>query len=158
MFPYPILTLSLLVMWLLLNEFSLGHLLLGGIIAVLSSWAMASLQPEKPILNKWYLIPKLVVLVLVDIIRSNIAVSWVILRGHSRGHHSSFITIPLEIEEPIALAILAVIVTCTPGSAWLEYDSRQRTVLIHVFDLIDDDAWRNLLKDRYETLLLEIFS
>ncbi len=158
MFPYPILTLCLLAMWLLLNDMTLGHLLLGSIIAVFASWAMAALQPEKPKLGKWYLLPKLIGLVMLDIIRSNLAVSWVILRGRARGHHSSFITLPVELEEPIALAILAVIITSTPGSAWLEYDSRQRTVLIHVLDLIDEDEWRDLLKTRYETLLLEIFS
>lgn len=158
MFPYPILTLSLLAMWLLLNDMTLGHLLLGSIIAVFASWAMAALQPEKPKLGKWYLLPKLIGLVMLDIIRSNLAVSWVILRGRARGHHSSFITLSVELEEPVALAILAVIITSTPGSAWLEYDSRQRTVLIHVLDLIDEDEWRDLLKTRYETLLLEIFS
>lgn len=158
MFPYPLLTVALLVMWLLLNDFTLGHLLLGSIVAVFASWGMAALRPDKPKLRKWYLLPKLFAIVMVDVIRSNLAVSWVILRGRTRGHHASFINLPLDIDDPTALAVFAVIITSTPGSAWLEYDSRRRSVLIHVLDLIDEDEWRDQLKNRYEKLLLEIFS
>ena len=158
MFPYPLLTIALLLMWLLLNGFTLGHFILGSTVAVFASWGMAALRPDKPRLRKWYLLPKLFGIVMLDIIRSNLSVAWIILRGHPAGHRSSFITLPLELRDPTALAILAVIVTSTPGSAWLEYDSRHSSVLIHVLDLTDDDAWSDLLRNRYEKLLLEIFS
>ncbi|MFN3503435.1 MAG: Na+/H+ antiporter subunit E, partial [Allorhizobium sp.] len=69
---------------------------------------------------------------------------------------SGFITVPLEIEHPTALAIMAVILTSTPGSAWLAYDERRKTVLIHVLDLIDEEQWIENIKHRYERLLLEI--
>ncbi|SSC70018.1 unnamed protein product [Ciceribacter sp. T2.26MG-112.2] len=127
-------------------------------MGIFAAWAMATLRPAKPRLKKWYLLPKLFMLVMTDIIRSNVAVAWAILRGRPRGHHSGFIDIPLELKDPMGLAILAVIVTSTPGSAWLEYDSSRNSVFIHVFDLIDDDEWRNVLKNRYERLLLEIFA
>jgi Multisubunit Na+/H+ antiporter, MnhE subunit len=158
MFPYPLLTIALLLMWLLLNSFTFGHLILGSTVAVFASWGMAALRPDKPKLRKWYLLPKLFGIVMLDIIRSNLAVAWIILRGRAPGHRSSFITLPLELRDPTALAILAVILTSTPGSAWLEYDSRRSSVLIHVLDLVNDDAWRDLIKNRYEKLLLEIFS
>lgn len=158
MFPYPLLAISLTLMWLLLNGFTLGHVLLGAAVGIFSSWAMATLRPSKPRLKKWYLLPKLFLLTMSDIIRSNLAVAWTIIRGRARGHHSGFIDIPLELKDPMGLAILAVIVTSTPGSAWLEYDSSRNSVFIHVFDLVDEDQWRDVLKNRYEKLLLEIFA
>jgi len=39
--PYPLLSLALLVMWLLLTRFSLGHLILGSGIALIAGKAMA---------------------------------------------------------------------------------------------------------------------
>ena len=45
-FPYPILTAALLLMWLLLTSFSVAQLLLGGIISAGASRAMAALQPS----------------------------------------------------------------------------------------------------------------
>ncbi|WP_080868011.1 Na+/H+ antiporter subunit E [Agrobacterium tumefaciens] len=99
MLPYPVLTLFLLVMWLLLNGFTLGHLVLGTFVAVTSSWAMATLRLDKPKLRKWYLPPKLFAIVMIDILRSNIAVCVVILRGRPQGHRPAFITIPLELKD-----------------------------------------------------------
>ena len=158
MLPYPILSLCLTLMWLLLNGFSLGHLLLGLLVAIFAGWALASLRPDKPKLKKWYLLPKLFGVVFVDVIRSNIAVSWLLLKGKRRKDTSGFLLVPLEIEDPTALAIMAVIVTATPGSAWLEYDSGDKTVLIHVLDLIDKETWIDTIKQRYEALLMEIFA
>ncbi|MBX9469150.1 MAG: Na+/H+ antiporter subunit E [Rhizobium sp.] len=156
MIPHPLLSLSLLVMWLLLNAFTLGHLILGSVVAIFGGWAMASLRPDKPRMKKWYLLPKLFWLVFADIIRSNIAVALLIIRGKRQKHTSGFITVPLEMEHPTALAIMAVILTSTPGSAWLAYDGRRKTVLIHVLDLIDEEQWVRNIKHRYERLLLEI--
>lgn len=156
MIPYPVLSFCLVIMWLLLNDFTLGHLVLGSVVSVFAGWALASLRPDKPQIRNWHLLPKLVLLVFVDIIRSNAAVALLIVRGKKRPHTAGFITVPLEIEHPVALAAMAVIITSTPGSAWLAYDSRKKTVLIHVLDLIDEDAWVATIKQRYETLLLEI--
>ena len=158
MFPYPILTACLIVMWLLLNGFTLGQFVLGALVAVVASWAMASLRPEKPNLAKWYLLPKLFLRVVYDIVVSNLAVAWVILRSGRRRHSPGFLTIHLEIRNQFALALLAVILTSTPGSAWLEYDSNDNTVLLHVLDIQNEAAWRETIKNRYEKLLLEIFA
>ncbi|MGI2034702.1 Na+/H+ antiporter subunit E [Rhizobium panacihumi] len=158
MLPYPLLTVSLLLMWMLLNGFTPGHFILGTLVAVFASWAMASLRPDKPKIRRWHLLPKLIIIVLFDIIRSNIAVATVLVFGRRKGRHSAFLTIHLEIEDRTALAVLAVILTSTPGSAWLEYDQHDRTVLLHVLDLVDEAEWIDLIKNRYEKLLMEIFA
>jgi multicomponent K+:H+ antiporter subunit E len=158
MLPYPILSICLLIMWLLLNRISLGHLVLGAMVAIFAGWALAALRPDKPKLKKWYLLPKLFAIVFLDIARSNLAVAALILKGKRRSHTSGFLLVPLKIEDPTALAILAIILTSTPGSAWLEYDSREKTVLIHVLDLINEEEWITTIKQRYEVLLMEIFA
>lgn len=157
MLPYPVLTLALLVFWLLLNGFTLGHLILGSLVAVFASWTMTALRPDVPRVRKWYLLFKLLGIVIVDIIRSNIAVASVILKGRPTGHTSDFLLMPLETEDRTALTLLAIILTSTPGSAWLEYDSRDKTVLLHVLDVVNKERWMDMIKNRYEKLLLEIF-
>lgn len=155
-FPYPLLTASLLAMWLLLNGLSVGHVLLGSAIAVAASHVTVALQPAKPRMKRWYLLPKLVLIVVADIWRSNIAVARLILRRNQSRRVSGFIVVPLELRQPTGLAILACIVTSTPGTAWVEYDSVENKVLLHVFDLVDETHWIDLIKNRYERLLLEI--
>ena len=156
--PYPVLTAVLVLAWLLLNRFSPGHLVLGTAVALIAGKSMSALQPVKPRLRRWDLIPRLLGIVFADIVRSNLAVAQLILtRGDHGRRRSGFIEIPLELRDPTALAILAVIITATPGSAWMQYEARRDTVLLHIFDLVDEAEWIALIKGRYEHLLLEIF-
>ena len=155
--PYPILTAALLVMWMLLTSFSPGQFLLGAIVAVAASRAMATLQPSKPRLRRWQLIPLLFGTVMLDILRSNVAVAGIILRGGGRGRKPGFVAIPLDLRDRTGLAVLACIVTSTPGTAWVEYANDSNVLLIHVLDLIDEEEWVVLIKNRYEALLMEIF-
>lgn len=155
--PYPLLTASLLVMWLLLNGASIGHVILGALIAVGASRAMAALQPDKPRIRRWHKIPVLIGKVLADIYRSNVAVSGIILQGSRRQRTPGFVVIPLQLRDRTALAVLACIITATPGTAWVEYHAENGRLLIHVLDLVDQQAWIDLIQSRYEKLLMEIF-
>jgi multicomponent K+:H+ antiporter subunit E len=155
--PYPVLTAALLLMWMLLTAFTPGQFLLGGAVAVAASRAMAALQPSKPRLRRWQLIPRLVGIVMLDILQSNVAVAGLILRGSGRERTSGFVAIPLDLRDRTGLAVLACIVTSTPGTAWVEYAHDANVLLIHVLDLVDEEEWIALIKDRYESLLMEIF-
>jgi multicomponent K+:H+ antiporter subunit E len=99
---------------------------------------------------------RLAFIVLLDITRSNIAVARIILTPTHR-MKSGFVTIPLDLRDHYGLAILACIITSTPGTVWVNYDSARGVLLIHVLDLIDEAAWVDLIKNRYERSLMEIF-
>lgn len=155
--PYPLLTLSLVVMWVLLNSFSVGHVLLGSAIALGAARVMVALEPEPVRVRRWSAAVRLALMLLYDILRSNIAVSSIILRGRRTARVAGFIVVPLELRHPMALALLSCILTSTPGTAWLEYQTANGRLLIHVLDLYDEQAWIDLIKNRYERLLMEIF-
>lgn len=155
--PYPLLVISLIITWLLLAGFSFGQLLLGSIIALIAAWTLAALRPAKPRIKRWDLLPKLFAIVFYDIVRSNIAVASIILHGGKRIGKSNFMTIPLDLRDPTGLACLAIIITSTPGTIWVDYNSARSILTLHIFDLVDEAAWLNLIKNRYEYLLREIF-
>ena len=50
-----------------------------------------------------------------------------------------------------------LVLTATPGTSWARFDSRRNVLTIHVFDLIDEAAWMERFKERYERRLMEIF-
>lgn len=156
--PHPILALMLLLMWLLLTRFSPGQFILGSVVALVAAKAMSALEPEPVTIRKWYRIPALLWMLFVDILRSNIAVAWLILNNGRHGQRrSGMIEIELQIRDRSALAILAIIITATPGTAWLGWNPRRGTLLLHVFDLVDELDWQNIIKNRYEKALREIF-
>lgn len=155
--PYPLLTASLILMWLLLNSFTLGHLVLGAIIALIATHAMTALEPSKPKIRRWSSILILFASVFIDIAQSNIAVIRLIFGARRNSFKSGFVLIPLELQDRTGLAVLACIITSTPGTSWVEYNSKHSTILIHVLDLVDEQEWIDTIKQRYESRLKEIF-
>ncbi|RYD53812.1 MAG: Na+/H+ antiporter subunit E [Sphingomonadales bacterium] len=155
--PHPLLAAALLIMWLLLNQsVSPGHLVLGAIVALLASHALAALRPEPVRFRAAGPALGLACLVLADIVRSNIAVSRIVLVPRER--ISGFVRVPLDLTSIHALTVLACIVTATPGTLWVQFDRANGVLLLHVLDLIDEEAWIRLIKDRYEARLLRIFA
>lgn len=153
--PYPLLFVALVVMWLLLSGYSRGQAILAVLVAVAATHGFAALGEASPRIHRWLAIPELFGIVLWDIVLSNLAVARIILFGARR--RSGFIAVPLRIRNPSALGILSVIVTATPGTAWFDYSAARNEVLIHVFDLDDEEHWKTLIANRYERRLLEIF-
>ena len=155
--PHPLLSLVIVVMWLLLNRVSPGHLVLGMVVALVAGRAMAALVPVRPRIRHWDRVAVLAWRVFVDIVRSNASVARLILGGASTGRRQGFVDIELELSDPTGLAVLALIVTATPGTAWIDYDAAHGRLLLLVFDLVDPDEWRETVNQRYGRLLMEIF-
>lgn len=156
--PYPLLALALLAMWLLLTQsLAPGQLVLGGAVALVATHAMAALKPEKARIRSYRPIPRLVAAAFADIVRSNIAVARIVLLPGQRERVSGFVRMPLDMQSPYGLTILACIITATPGTLWVQFDRKAGRLLVHVLDLIDEEAWIQLIKHRYERLLMEIF-
>ena len=156
--PSPVVSAGLLVLWLLLNGLSVGHILLGGTVALIGGWAFAVLEPPKMRLRRPLTVFRLAAFVFADIVRSNVAVARIILGLEPRRWTSGFVDIPLQLRDPYALAALACIITSTPGTLWVDFDEASGTLTIHVLDLVDETEWVRTIKGRYERLLLEIFA
>ena len=156
--PFPMVSAGLLVLWLLLNGLSAGHILLGGAVALIGGWAFAALEPPKMRLRRPLTVFRLAAFVFADIVRSNVAVARIILGLEPRRWTSGFVDIPLQLRDPYALAALACIITSTPGTLWVDFNEASGTLTIHVLDLVDENEWVRTIKGRYERLLLEIFA
>jgi multicomponent K+:H+ antiporter subunit E len=157
MLPFPLVSAGLLVLWLLVNQtLSPGHLLLGGAVALAGGWLLRALEPPMGRPQRLRSIIRLMGFVAADVIRSNVAVALIVLGLRDRT--SGFVHIPLELRQPYGLAILACIITSTPGSLWVGFDEATGTLTMHVLDLIDEGEWIRTIKGRYERLLLEIFA
>lgn len=156
--PYPVLFVGLFVMWLLIQQsLGVGQSIMAFIIAFCATHAMAALTPDQPKIRNPHKIIQLIGVVAVDVVRSNYAVARIILEGSKKEQTSGFVLMHLKLKDKVGLAVLSCILTATPGSAWLEYNAADNTVLIHVLDLVDETEWVDTIRHRYEALLLEIF-
>lgn len=156
--PAPLLSLALLALWLLLNRsLSPGDLVLGAVLGLAIPVLTAGLRPLPVRIRKPGVIVRLAFAVMVDTTRSNIAVARLLLRPSTRRHPAGFVHVPLEVRDPNALAVLAMIVCITPGSAWAELSVDRSMLLVHLLELDDAAAIVAEIKQRYERPLMEIF-
>ena len=155
--PHPVLTVSLTIFWLILQQdISLGHILLGLAVGMGAGIATANLGLEKPKLRKPWLIVSLVAVVIYDVVRSNAGVAWVVATQGSAPKAAGFVIVPLTLRDHTMLAFLAIILTATPGTVWLEFDEHRGELLLHILDLVDEATWIDIITNRYERRLLEI--
>ncbi|MGV2865196.1 Na+/H+ antiporter subunit E [Achromobacter sp. ESBL13] len=147
----------LFVLWLVLNEsLSAGQIALGAALALWFTWAASRLRPlhARP-RRLWKAVP-LFLHVSADIIRSNIAVAKLILSPRRNEFSPGFIMIPLTMRDPHGLAMLACIVTYTPGTVWVDLTA-DHELKLHVLDLQNEQHWVDLVQQRYERPLMEMF-
>jgi multicomponent K+:H+ antiporter subunit E len=156
-FPHPILSLSLVLLWLLLNNStSPGHILLGALLAVLIPLFSRRFWPMRLHLARPALVPGFVGLVLWDILVANFRVALLVL-GPAERIRPRFVEVPLELEGDFPLTLLAGVVSLTPGTVSAEIDEERRRLLVHALSEDEPEVLVQAIKRRYETPIREIF-
>jgi multicomponent K+:H+ antiporter subunit E len=145
-------------MWLVLNgALTAADVLLGALVATIAVVALAAVETPRVRRIRGRLVLELLMVVLADVVRSNLAVAWIVVRPSDRRRKAGFVSIPLQLRNPRGLAMLACIITSTPGTAWAGYDSASGVLTMHVLDLIDEADWAQVIHERYERRLTEMF-
>ena len=157
LFPHPLLSLGVFVASILLSaSLTPPSILLGLVMALAAPQVMRVMRVDPVRVRAPGAIARLAGRVAVDVLRSNLAVAQILV-GRRADRVSGFIHIPLDLKDRYGLAVLAVIITSTPGTLWVEYDRARGRLLMHVLDLVDEETWVRTIKDRYESPLMEIF-
>lgn len=156
--PAPILSATLFVVWLLLNNtLEAAHVLLAAVLALLLPHLTERFRPEKPRPRAPLAMLRLLFVVLGDIVVANIEVARRIL-GPERAIRPQFVRVPLALRDPHAIALLAAIITMTPGTVSADLDEDRTVLLVHAFNVDDEAALVAQIKRRYEAPLQEIFA
>jgi multicomponent K+:H+ antiporter subunit E len=156
--PSPLLSGLLVVSWLMLNESaSVGHLLLAVLLAVAIPWWTNRFRADHTaVLRKPELALRFALRVLVDIVVSNIDVARRVL-GPEAVLQSRWLWVPLDVRSPAGhRAVLAGMVTLTPGTLSSEFSPDRRFLLVHALHCTDEAEAVAEIKARYEAPLLEI--
>ena len=157
--PHPILTVVIAGVWTaLVNQLSLGHLLIG-----IDARAWSSRGSRAPIgriarsSGGLMRILEYALVVLWDIIVSNVQVAYLVLFRRGASLRSQFVTVPLDLETPEAITVLAGTITMTPGTVSADLAADGSAILVHCLETSDPEATARQIKSRYERRLKEIF-
>ena len=139
--PHPLLSASLVLVWLLLqNSLDLGNLLLGLVLGLGIPLWTRGLWPKRLRVRSW-----------VAVLRYSVMVSGdIVLR-------TRWVSVPLELSSPEAITVLAGTVTMTPGTVSCDLSADGRYLLVHCLDAPDTEQIVREIKTRYEARLKEIF-
>ena len=156
--PHPVFTFVILVLWLVVsNSISPGALILGALLGVLLPLYSRNFWPYHPRVRSPLRLLRLFGMVLFDIIVANFNAAKLIL-GPRRALHPAFVTVPLDLTDPVAITMFTSFISLTPGTVSAELSPDRRTLLVHSLDVDDPERLIRHLKQRYEAPLLEVFT
>ncbi|PWJ10201.1 Na+/H+ antiporter subunit E [Jannaschia seohaensis] len=156
--PHPLLSLTLLLVWIgLVNKFTLGNLILGAAFGLVIPMLTAPYWPNRPRLARPFKIAEYIAIVLWDIVVANVQVAMIILFRKEPEIRSHWIKVPLKLTSAEAITVLAGTITMTPGTVSATLAADASAILVHCLHTDDPDAVRDEIKSRYESRLLEIF-
>jgi multicomponent K+:H+ antiporter subunit E len=155
-FAHPVLSVLLGVSWLALSHsiepiHLLSALLIGLVVPRLLKPFLADASGLY-----WPAIPRLVGIVLWDIIVSNVVVAKLVL-GPLGNMAPGWIPVPLASGHHRVNALFASIITTTPGTVSAVIDESERVIWVHALNCDDVSAMAADMKSRYEEPLLAIF-
>ena len=143
--------------WLLMNDqVTRGHVLMALVLALLIPPFAARLDREFARIGNLRGAPRMLGILLLDIVRSNITVALQVL-GPEAKIRPGFTWVPLDIANIHGIAALTSIITLTPGTVSSALSDDRRHLLVHVLNLDDADRVVRQIKTRYEAPLMEIF-
>ncbi len=156
--PHPLLTLTLIAVWmLLLNAFSVGGLLVAIVLGVAIPMATSRYWPGVPRVRLGRRAGAYALIVLWDIVVANVQVAYLILFRRAGQLRSTWITVPLDLRAPEAITALAGTITLTPGTVSCDVADDGSALLIHALHEPEPDLAVARIKRRYEARLKEIF-
>lgn len=157
--PHPGLSVLLVIVWLLMaNALTWGGLLLGVVFGVALPIMTAPFWPQRPKLRFGAPALAYVGVVLWDIVLANFQVAALILFRRTRDLQPRWLVIPIALDTPEAITVLAGTISLTPGTVSADVSADGRFLLVHALDVADEAAEIARIKTRYEARLQRVFA
>lgn len=158
LFPHPLLTVLLTLVWLLLvNRFSWNSVLFGFFLGVLIPFVIRPYWPNMSRMRNPLKIAEYIAVVMYDIVMANVTVAYLVLFRRVSDLQPAWIAIPLRLRTPEAITVLAGTITLTPGTVSCDLSDGGHNLLVHCLHAPDPDSVKDEIIERYESRLMEIF-
>lgn len=156
-FPHPFIAFLVAFAWIILaGSYSVQSFVMAGLLALIIPHLTHPFMAKAPKI-RWLLAIKLIFIVLWDIIVSNFKVAKIVL-GSMDNLQPKWFRVPLECDHELVNALLAMIITTTPGTVSAGIDQEKHDILVHALSSDDEQADIADMKQRYEALLIQIFN
>ena len=133
----------------LFGRFDLSHLVTGFLVG------FAALSVVSPLLGKTFYFLRILMIVRLlayfawQVVMSSIQVAWDVITPLQKSR-PAIVAIPLDIDEPRQITVLANLISLTPGSLSLDVSPDQKTLYVHGMFVDDPEEMRRRIKSGFE--------
>jgi multicomponent Na+:H+ antiporter subunit E len=151
-----LLNLSLMALWVAsTGAFSYANSALGFLVGFVVLWWLQPLLGTTAYFRKLPLALCFSVLFLWEVFKSNLRVAWDVITPNRR-RQPGIVAVPLDAESDLEIAVLANLITLTPGSLCLDVSENRRTLYVHAMFVSEPDQVRKEIKQHFERWILAL--
>lgn len=147
---------ALAFLWVLtVSELSLANLITGYVLGLLPVFMLRRFFPGTFYLKRIYLIIKLIIIFLREMIKANYHLFKIIL-SPKIDIHPGFFAYPCDLEEEWEVSLLSALISLTPGTVIVAVSDDSSVLYIHGIDLTDADETIEDIKNHFENIIKEV--
>ena len=151
-----LLNLTLMALWVASTGlFTYANSGLGFLVGFVVLWWLQPLLGPTAYFRKLPLAMCFSALFLWEVLKSNLRVAWDVVTP-SRFRRPGIVAVPLDAKSDLEIAVLANLITLTPGSLCLDVSEDRRTLYVHAMFVSDPDQVRAEIKQRFERWILAL--
>jgi len=152
---HPLLSLAVAGIWLLANNTLYpGHIILAVVLGLVIPRLTREFWPDAPRLARPGVALRLFAVFVYDVLVANVRVALLVIGPNAR-LRPAFLEVPLDIEDSFGIALLASMITLTPGTLSAYLRESDGTLIVHALDVGDQAEAIEEIKTRYEAPLRE---
>jgi len=136
-------------------DFSASVFLVGFVLAYGVLFLLRPLLPDTRYFRKLPQFVRLTAFVLYELVLSSLRIAWDVVTP-AAFRHPGIVAVPLRAESDLEIALLANLVTLTPGTLSLEVGESPRVLYVHSMFAEDPDEVRRVIQRRFEAPVLDL--
>lgn len=141
--------------WMAMTELSGTNLFIGFVLGYFVLWLSPGMAPRTRYFRRVGQGVRFLGLFLKELAVSTARIAYDVLTPTAY-MRPAVIGIPLDVETDVEIAMLAIVVTLTPGSLALDVSSDRKTLYVHVMYAEDPETVRRDIKRGFERRILEL--
>jgi multicomponent Na+:H+ antiporter subunit E len=146
----------LALVWIMVTgTFTFLNLIFGMVIAYFVLWVVRRALGKTTYFGKFLVVSAFLAYFLKELVVSALRVAYDVVTPKNY-MKPAIVAIPLTLSSDIGLTLLANMITLTPGTLSLDISDDRRTLYVHAMYCEDPDAFRNGIKNNYESRILEL--
>lgn len=138
----------------LLGGFTVGNLLAGFLVGFATLSLTAPLLGHDSYFKRVIRTAKLCSHFVEELVMSSVLVAWDVVTPVHRSR-PAIVAVPLDITEPAQIAVLANLISLTPGSLSLDVSPDRKILYVHGMFVEDPDVFTQRIKSGFERMVAE---